>query len=52
MDVWMDASVGWWWLGGCMDGCVGRWMVVQWMCGWVSVHGWWLGVCMIGCVPR
>ena len=25
---WVDVSVGGWWLGGCMDGCVGKWKVV------------------------
>jgi len=31
VDVWMDVSVGGWWLGGYVDGCIGRWMVVEWM---------------------
>jgi len=26
----MDLSVGGWFLGGCVDGCV-RWLVVEWM---------------------
>ena len=55
----MDVSVVGWWLGGCMQGCVGRWVVFGWIHGWmcwyvfdgcvdtwrnVSVGGWWLGV--------
>jgi len=28
VDVWMDVSLGGWWLDGCMDGCVGKWVVV------------------------
>ena len=31
VDVWMDVSVGGWWLGGC----VGRWVAVGWMFGWM-----------------
>jgi len=31
----MDVLVDGWWLGGCVDGCVGRWMVVGWMYGWM-----------------
>jgi len=33
VDMWMDVSVGGWWLSGCMDECVGRWVVVAWMYG-------------------
>ena len=35
VDVWMDISVSAWCLGGFMDGCVGRLVVVGWMCGWM-----------------
>jgi len=35
VDVRMDVSVGRCWLGGCMDGCVGRWVVVGWMFCWM-----------------
>ena len=28
--MWNDVSVGEWWLGGCVDGCVGSWVNV-WM---------------------
>jgi len=38
--------------GSCMDGCVGRWVVIGWMYGRVSVGGWWLGGCMDGCVGK
>ena len=42
-----DVSVGAWWLVVCMNGYVGRWMVVGWMFGWMdaSLCGWWLGAC-------
>ena len=36
VDVWLNVSVGGWLLGGCVDGCFGRWMVVVLMCGWIS----------------
>ena len=45
----MDLSLGGWWLGGCVHGCVGRWVDV---CMDVSVGGWWLGGYMDGCVGR
>ena len=35
VDMWMDVSVGGWVLGGCMNGCVDRWVVVVWMYGWM-----------------
>jgi len=36
VNVWMDVSVDWWWLGGC----VGRCLVVGWVCCMeVSVDG-------------
>jgi len=28
VDVWTEASVGGWCLVRCMDGCVGRWLLV------------------------
>ena len=31
----MNVSVGGWWLDGCMDRCVDRWVVVEWMYGWM-----------------
>jgi len=39
VDVWMDVSVGGWYLGGCMDGCVNKCLVVGWMCESISVGG-------------
>ena len=30
--MWMDVSVGGWWLGGYLDGCIGRLVVGGWMC--------------------
>jgi len=45
----MDMSVGGWWLCGCMDGSVGRWVMVVGLCIDVWVGGWWLGGCMDGC---
>ena len=35
MDTWMDVSVGGSRLGGYMDVCVGRWVVVGWIRGWM-----------------
>jgi hypothetical protein len=35
VDVCMDVSLGGWWLGGYMDGCVGRLVVVGWMYAWM-----------------
>ena len=67
MDTWMVVSVGGWWLGGYMDGCVCRCVLVGWMYAWicpkvdggwvdvcmnVSVGRWWLGGLMDGCVGR
>ena len=40
----MGVSVGWVLWGGVMVAC-GRWVVVGWMFGWLSVSGWWLGEC-------
>jgi len=31
----MDVSVIVRWLGGYMDGCVGEFLVVGWICGWI-----------------
>ena len=45
----MVVSVGWWWLGGCVDGCVGRLVVVGWMFGWMCR---WFGGCVDGFVGR
>ena len=28
VNIWMDVSVDVWWLGECLNGCVGRWVVV------------------------
>jgi len=39
----MDVSVGCWLLGGCMDACVGRFVVVGWM--YLFLDGCWLIVC-------
>jgi len=35
VDVMMDKSVIWRWLGGYMDGCIFKFVVVGWMCGWM-----------------
>ena len=32
MEVWMYVSVGGWCLGGIMDGCVCRWVLLGCMC--------------------
>jgi len=47
----MDVSLGGWWFGGRIEGCVFRW-VFGWVDVWmdVSVGGWGLGGCMDGCV--
>ena len=34
VDVWNDISASAWCLGGCMNGRVGRLVVVGWLCGW------------------
>jgi len=49
----MDVSVGVWWLGGCVNGCVASWVVVRWV-WWmdVSVVWWSLVGCVDGCVGR
>jgi hypothetical protein len=53
LDTWMDMSVGVWTLGGYMDGCVGRWVVVLVeTCMNVSVGVWCLVGLMDGCVGR
>jgi len=31
----LDVLVGGCRLGRCMNGCVGRWVVFGWMCGWI-----------------
>jgi len=35
VDTWMDVSIGGWWLDGCKVGCVGIWVAVVWIYGWM-----------------
>ena len=40
----MDVSVVWWSLVGRVDGCVGRWVLLGWMCRRWVVVGWMFGM--------
>jgi len=44
LNLWVIISVSVWLLGGCVDGCVGMYVVVGRMCRWVS--GGWVDVWM------
>jgi hypothetical protein len=51
LDVWMDVSVGGWWLGGCVVGWKDRLVLVEkWMEGWVGKCIRHCYVCMYVCM--